>query len=530
MFEAIEEMWPGQIITGQKPAPKPEILNFINSQYAIEILYWALYYHKNIAIHCDVDVDGIGSGKILKQFISYVSESKQEYIINKEKQHGIQEKQVNYINTNGNTDLMVILDSSSNEIELIKKFKCHVLVIDHHIMNHESYIGKTDDGHLFIIVNNTINNQNAEYMNKWLREKNPNTNIVLKDYIANDEMSCGLVLYELLRLYSEAFRLTELLENLKLYQWAAVTLLTDAIPTSNDRNQWYMDKLVFSNDIEPSLSKMISSLNRYAYKPTKSLISYTFAPVVNKAIRAGASKTAMDIVLNFPERVYELRQYEQLQKVAMEIGATDYIETEHSVLRDLTDTGISRNYCGVIASSLVGTTHKNCAVYIVENGIAKGSFRGRLQKVDYHKYIMEFSPEIKAEGHSVAFGFEIPEKYIKDAMDSLVKYDESFDNTPYLTAGNLADKDKGKYHIDNFEDFRKGGGLYLLAIGNAKVSSDEQIMITVPATEATLVEIKGKLYVYEVLGVICKAFREITFDKFINIYIEMETSIEAYIK
>jgi len=42
-------------------------------------------------------------------------------------------------------------------------------------------------------------------------------------------MSCGLTSYELYRLYSVAYKLGPMLENMMLYQWSAVTLFTDAI-------------------------------------------------------------------------------------------------------------------------------------------------------------------------------------------------------------------------------------------------------------------------------------------------------------
>ena len=72
----------------------------------------------------------------------------------------------------------------------------------------------------------------------------------LEKYIGDSDMSCGLVVYEMLRLYCECFNNPKLLENLMLFQWVGVTLLTDVVNTLNRRNQWYLDKTVFGMNME----------------------------------------------------------------------------------------------------------------------------------------------------------------------------------------------------------------------------------------------------------------------------------------
>ena len=203
MLEAIRNKWNSTVVTGETKAEKPDIPGFVNCASAIETLAWAIKGKAKIAVHCDVDVDGIGSGFIFKRAMSFLTGISQIYMINEEKKHGIQEKHVELLNKNP-VDLLVILDSSSNELEIIKKFNCNVLVIDHHEVDHRELKGKTNDGkHVFIIVNNTIDNPYGDEISCWLKQKNPKTNVKSENYVADSKMSCGLVVYELFRLLTE---------------------------------------------------------------------------------------------------------------------------------------------------------------------------------------------------------------------------------------------------------------------------------------------------------------------------------------
>ena len=151
-------------------------------------------------------------------------------------------------------------------------------------------------------------------------------------------------------------------------------------------------------------------------------------------------------------------------------------------------------------------------------------------KSDYREYFCNFSDSIYAQGHKQAFGFKIPIGMIDPLMSNLHSCEKSgISNKPYLTVGNLPDNLKGEYHIDNIDEFKRLGGLMMLGIGNSKVSSDEQIMISVMSSDATLIEQRGKLYLYNVLGLVCKAFKEID-PGMINIYIESSKNMEFYIK
>ena len=111
MTDMLEEIWGNKVVTGEIKPEKPEIIAFRHSDKAIDMLNKYIKSRCNIVIHCDVDVDGIGSGYEIGRFISCQSSSNITYVINKEKEHGIQQKHVDFFE-NRPIDLLIIVYSS----------------------------------------------------------------------------------------------------------------------------------------------------------------------------------------------------------------------------------------------------------------------------------------------------------------------------------------------------------------------------------------------------------------------------------
>lgn len=528
-MDVFEYTWGNKVVTGEEKSQKPSMVVFRNSALALEMLDKHIRKNGNIVIHCDVDVDGIGTGYIIGKFIQSKTGKRPLYIINKDKQHGIQQKHVDYFK-NIDIDLMIIVDSSSNELDIIKQFKCDVLVIDHHELNHNELVGNTAEGnHKYVIVNNTIGNDEVNSIKCWISRYNPESREDFEVFPGDDRMSCGLVVYELLRLYCEAIGPRMLLENLKLYQWAGVTLFTDAILLNTPRNQWYIENTVCSMDTEITLYSMLKRLNNFKELLDKTSINFTVAPVINKAIRAGHSGDALRVVVSNPEGIIDLMQYKEAQDEALEIGISDYVASDTYVLRDMSTTSVHKNYNGVIASRLCGDLNKNCIVYRITDEIAEGSFRGRMSNVDYRKVFNQYNSESSADGHKAAFGFKCNVKDIDGIMRSLTSIESSMSDKYLLTAGKINEKSPGKFPIYDIEEFKRQGGIWKLGIGNSRVNSDEQILLTVSAEDAVLFEQRGRLYIYTILGLKCKAFEPIT-KPVVNIYVEYSKQIECYIR
>lgn len=530
---------------------KPNFCVFNNIAYAIDLLHEHIRKNNRIAMHTDVDVDGIGTTFILKRTLENLGSHNHILIINRDKVHGIQQKHVEYFNTNRNIDLIIITDSSSNEIDLIKQFECDVLCIDHHDLLHKDLLGFCNDNkHRYVIVNNNIENSNYDFDIKWIISKNPKTFVNCKNYIIEHDMSCALVVYELLRIYCECFGHPDLLENLKLYQWVGITLFTDVINTLNNRNQWYLNKTIFNGDNEITLNILIRTINSYKATLDKSFINYSFAPLVNKTIRAGESSKALDIIVNAPNKILDLTQFNAQQEDAInKATVVEYTDKDtgikskasisfpdKNIVYNIDKLGIHPNYCGVIASKLSGAYNKNAAVYITDiNGVCKGSFRGRQRGVGYRQYFEDYSNGIYAQGHPEAFGFRCTLEQLTNIMKNISEIESNTDDREVFSIGNIEYSERGINHIDDILSFKRAGGLFKLAIGNSKVNSRDEIRIKVNTSDITLVDNKGKLLIYNVLGGTenggfqCKAFKAIT-SKYCYIYLEYSNEIELFLR
>ena len=524
MSNMIQDRWDSDIVTGDRKAEKPSLLGFKNTIEACKLLRKHISRRSRIAVHGDVDLDGVGCCYIVDRFLRSLGVTNVIYTINKDKVHGVEDKHVKFFNEHP-VDLIIIVDSSSNDIETIKRFNCDVLVLDHHEISHsETYI---KNKHEYIIVNNMIDNLDNESINYWIKEMNPNTKERIETYKAEDRMSGGLVVYELLRVYCEIYKTGSILENLMLYQWVGMTLFSDVVKLVPDRNQWYVEHTVNYMEIEPCIKVMMEQLNEYKAILDKSFILYTLVPTINKAIRAGASSEALDIVLRHPQDICNLNIYKEKQEEALNKAINqNEVYPDSYIIKDITDKDISKNYCGVIASRLSGDNHKNTVVFTMENNIATGSFRGRYSEVDYRKAFDSYDETVFAQGHKSAFGFKATLEQLPNIMGSLNTL-EKVETKQYLTAGKMDEAHKGINHIDNILEFKQQGLFWRLAIANSKLSSEEQLEIITTSSEAVLKEVKGKLYVYNILGFECKSFEPIK-TKYISIYAEYSNFIEVY--
>lgn len=539
-YDILLDKWKLAEVEDNSEIEKPSLCIFNNTAYALDLLHKHIDENSTMVLHTDVDMDGIGTTYILKKTLENLGSNKHLLLINKEKEHGIMQKHVEFFKTRP-IDLLIVTDSSSNEIETIKQFSCDVLVIDHHDLIHNDLLGYCNDGvHRYVIVNNTIDNNSQEQDEKWLRSKNTSAFNNLEKYQGTKDMSCGLVMYELLRIYCECFSNPKLIENLMLYQWVGVTLFTDVINTLNKRNQWYLNKTIFSMDTEKTLKVLMNYINKFKASLDKSYIEYSFAPLINKAIRADAGSEALNYIINNPHDILKLKPYEEMQKQVLEKitvvkdkttgEAHPRIFKESNIMLNISKEDIKPSYSGVIASRFVGDNNKNAAVYrVLDDGKCKGSFRGKYKEVDYRKYFANYSDDIYAQGHPGAFGFKTTQEQLNYLMNNIESIEPKGKQKPWLTLGHMREDEYGEYHIDSLEDFKKQGYLWRIAIGNSKVTSRDEITIRVKASDVVLKETKGKIYIYNVLGMDCKAFKPLSGEYF-DIYMEYTNELTMFIR
>lgn len=540
----LKEFWGLPEIYGEAKSDKPKLCLFNNIVIAMNMLRKHISASSKIALHTDVDVDGVSTTYIAKETLNNLGVSNTPIVINKEKVHGIQQKHAEFFK-NYKIDLMIITDSSCNDIDIIKQFECDVLVVDHHDLEHNELMGKCNDGiHEFIIVNSTIDNMNYEEDIKSIEKYIGRTLDNVEVYKGTQAMSCALAYYEFMRVYYTCFSNVQIIENLKLYQWAAMTLFTDVIDTINTRNQWYLDNTIFNTEIENTLRIILRQLNSYKLRLDKSYIEYTFAPLVNKAIRANKGSDVIKNIINNPSDICELRGYAELQEDmvnrVLNVSVTDpntglvstskrAFNTDY-ILFDTSSFGVHPNYNGVIASRLQGDLCKNAAIYsVTSDGICQGSFRGKYKEVGYRQFFIDMVPGIYAKGHPGAFGFKATREQLENIMANISSIEPVKNPRPLFSVGDIPEEDRGQYHITDMNSFKREGYLLKIAIGNAKVISKDEVFIRVRAEDVKLKETKGKVFIYEAYGIECKAFN-VMHGKYFDIYLEYSNEICAFLR
>ena len=525
-----------EVLTGEKKAPEPSIICFKNARIGCNMLYKHIKNNSLTLIHGDVDCDGIGSAYIVYRFMKeFVSKNRLGTCINKHKIHGIGNNHIDFFNKTG-AELVIIVDSGTNDIEYIKKLNCDVLVVDHHeILNNELH-GKTVGGE-YIIVNNNIDNDDFEF----------------DKYTADDRMSGALVLYEMLRLYQHMFKVGDILKGKMLYQWVGLTLFTDSVNTLTLRNQYYLDLTVHNMDTEYNLKRIMSSISSYQSSLDKSFIQYQIGPTFNRAIRAGYGGMALDDAIRTPEKAVELRRFQDVQNIIASTAYENVIEYSQYAMKELIgdlvrpelmkkadtrtintikniqDTGMGKNYCGLMANKILGKLNKSTVVFIMNGNYAEGSFRGKYSSIDYRKFFDDWGTDVFAQGHKSAFGFKAKIDELPSILLNATNMESQYDTKEYLTAGRLIDSYKGKHHIDDFDTFKKEGLLWRLAIANSKLSTEDSINIIVPTDELKPPESKGKAFIYKAFGFECLAFEEIV-TPLAEIYVEYAKEIKFYIR
>ena len=497
------------ICTGHKEAPKPSLVKFKNWRVAVDMLKKHMLNNNSlIMIHADVDLDGLGAAYIGKKFIDYaLRQNRVVTLINGVKEHGMSQKAVNHVNKL-NVGLFIIVDSSSNDIDYIKQMNCDVLVMDHHNVGHNEIVGNTAGGH-YVIINNMIDNSEEGYK-------------------ATSDMSGAEVVYELYRVFEEVMGLKpSILEGTLLYQWVGCTLISDFIKTGNNRNQWYMHNTIHNYNIEQNLKVMLHSINQYDAYLTKSFVGFKLAPLFNKAIRAGKSQMALAIAIGCPEAINELSQFDSIQT---DISARALLNVEYGNgvnLRCLDIDAIPASYSGIVATKILNDTDKTAIAYQDKGSTIKGSFRGRLEGLDYRDLLERNG--IKAQGHEGAFGIEMNKSDLPLLQAIITEAEKDYVYRPYLSMGNLPTDLIGIHHIDNFAEFKRSGKLLDLAMANSYLSNREQMQILMRADK---VKIEEK---HEKYNEVCfddthgKSFDDLNC-KYVNVYPEFTKSVDIFVR
>lgn len=504
----------GQLIILGEDIPKSDIIHFNNSKLALDIFKAGLIATRNVGgkvvILADVDFDGISSFYLMYRLIS--DEIGKHMIlpsINVERIHGINDRFVDSINCINSIErkvpLVIIVDSSTNSIDKIRRLKCDVIVIDHHEVeiDNSELSGYTDGGR-YVIVNNEV------------------------DHIP--DMSCAEVIYEWIRSCGcEAW-----LESNKLQSWVAVSLFSDIIDADNIRNQWYIQQLVDKMQVETNLASMFKS----AYKGSKfckSDISFSLVPIVNATIRMGKSIDLLNYVISKPEKISELMINKTKQSEKRDFALAnregrlvEYPDVAYYCLDGL--EGMD-GFAGLVAIGLQTELKKSIFVYSSNEEGIHGSFRltGVMTTYNFKGKLAE-QEGMTASGHRDAFGFTVSgENAIERLVNKVMELNANFANSETQRESEVI---VSVNSANEFMNLKFNGELNRIAMINARVTTTKQIFIKVP-NNSTVVNVSytkdNKLNV-TVFGQKVTAYREFEKDKdYLYLYAEKVSYLNIYV-
>ena len=545
---------------------RPDIVRFKHTEEASRMLMKHLSAsYSRIGVHVDVDMDGLASGWVVSRLLLNSGKlASSKFYINDERVHGITGGIIEAVKLD-KIDLLIVVDSSCNNIEELKQLPCDVIVLDHHMLEHENLTGDTGSGR-YVIVTNMVDGDDeipeilglASVPSTQPQPRRPRrgpyigldnlsgfslsafggiegpseqTSNSIANFKATPEMSGCMVAYEFIRAFEAIYKPNQALVSdvdSKCHQWVAVSLFTDAIKTINERNQWYISKTIGTYDLDINLSELLRSLDKYSSVLTKSFIMYKLAPAVNSAIRARQAAMALDIMYNRPSDGWQLLNFKekQLDVLAKLDAAGDRVrEFQGAVMYDMGGTVETGNagYCGVTAAKLLGLRGKSAVAYINIDGVLHGSFRGLHDNIEYLKYFNDALGVELAHGHNAAFGFKMTPQQLVSVLEGVhtaeaagSKYHIDKVGGIQFVAGNVNEcllgqlPSTGEIHvIANMKEFAQAGGLSEVGTANERTSSREEIYIYAPLDSAEMVGARGRVYRYSILGVQCEAFESL---------------------
>lgn len=346
----------------------------------------AISKNEKIAISMDCDTDGITSGVILYRYLKNYTDNIY-YIYNERGEgHGIT-NQMKYIQYD--TDLLIIVDSSSNEVEACKKIYeemgIDIVILDHH---------------------------SIEVVNPYVILVNPQQEDC--QYVNKDISGAGLV-FKLICVMEDTLGQIDPFEYIDL---VAVGLYADVMRVDVLENR-FMILHGLRNIRNTGLRKILQDANVNTEKINCTTIGFTIAPLINSVARLDRIKLAIDLLLEDDEvecfkilqemkRINEERKERQKEIVKQYLKHIDDSKKVLIVLDDLASKGFN----GLIAYQLAETYKRPAIVGRVHQGTIAGSFRS-YGGFDFKSFLQGFG-DIQAMGHPQAGGIVLKEELLNE--------------------------------------------------------------------------------------------------------------------
>lgn len=407
-------------------------------------IYDAILGEQKIVVSADIDTDGITSNTLTIRFLKEhgkVPDNNITYIYTqRDGGHGIsaqlkehydskgQKKELNELSYKNreilkDCDLLIIVDSSSNDYEGLKyvsdNYKCDIIILDHHDLN----IRNDEDKEVIKRIEDMVTLVNPQH---------PECNY------PNKHLSGVGVVYKVMTRVSQIMneKLGVMPCNMNHYHdLVAVGMISDMMNVSNLENRYLMiNGLRNFNNV--GLRRIIKGAKGNPDFVTSTDVGFSIGPLINASARMGQIELALELLLTdidtrkegaMPLRLKMSKLNDKRREKQKNL--TDYFKTkvneDDKILILIDDERKSDSgFNGLVAQNLAQEYQRPCFILSERKNLYSGS--GRSYGGFNTKDFIEKSGLATGQGHQQSHGIDIP----KENLDKLKKYIN--DNMPKI--------------------------------------------------------------------------------------------------
>lgn len=408
-----------------------------NIEIASNRIIMAIKNNERIIASYDADADGITATTImLRHLLNYTDNV--DYVYNERNHgHGIHEQtRLDFIHPDeepdedkkaryelnsenlrkiGEADLLIIIDSSSNDVEACKKLKemnknLDIIILDHHAIEQEN-------PHVLMV---NPQQHDCEYPNKFL--------------------SGAGVVFKVIQVMEDTLGEVNAWQYIDL---VAVGMYADMMKVDVLENR-YLIMHGLRNMKNVGLVRILKGAKADFFRLDGDSIGFSIAPMINGVARLDNIKLAIDIFLTDDDSVAKRLRLQmqklndkrkEMQKEIVDRYMSKVDDSKKIII--VMDDESSKGFNGLVSQQLTDIYNRPAIVGRLHRGTFSGSFRS-YGKFDLKQFLQDSCLVEEAMGHPQAGGITVKEENI----DSLLQYVE--DNLPEIS-------EKGRVIIYDFE-------------------------------------------------------------------------------
>lgn len=355
-----------------------------NIEAARDRIAEAIEQKQIISIFADVDSDGISSTALKYRYLLNYTDKVRYFHSQRGDGHGIQTA-LNIIPEG--TKLLIIVDSSSNEVDACKEIKnrgIDIVIIDHHTV---------DESNEHVILVNP-KQEGCEYPNK--------------------HASGSLLSWKMCQILDDHFRTNYSDELIDLAAFGLYSDMMDVGAYSLE-NRFLVNHLL-ENIHSVGLNAILKVIGKEKEKLYSTTIGYNITPFINAPTRLDKIEIPLELMctddpelaLELAKRIKELN--EERKKVQKEaVTRLRPLVNENDKCIVLTDSSLGKGYNGLVANDLMGIYQRPVIIFGEKEDEYQGSFRS-YGGFDFLEFVGTLDMVVGSGGHPEAGGIGIKKK------------------------------------------------------------------------------------------------------------------------